>query len=282
MLSTSIDQTGLDSMIGAINNALIGTGGDASTVTVDESRLLAMQLMKLGQPRDRQALGKKIETTVRQRFSELNEDNATQDKGLGVSADGTRWYAYDKNFLYGSADSKDMRKADGNQIKDVFYHSVFKGGKARLVYDFKSAKKHQKIAITQRIITSKSSLERGIKQIKLSIGKLAASWFATAKTIDSTATAPAWIASHLTRGSQSSKSITDLSGVKNLDHPSVTFGSKAHAVTSDKGRQQVQFAMNVRTKKLKHRLELILSGYAEDVRHGIKVARKAHKVKGNP
>ena len=282
MVSTSIDTSELDRMIGAINNALIGTGGDASEITKDESRLLATQLMKLAQPKDRKALGNKIEANVRSRFAALNEDNATSDSGLGVSADGTNWYAADSNFLYGSRDAVNMRKASGDEIASVFYTSVFKGGKARLIYDFtKSKKKHQKIAITQRIITSKASLARGVRKVKESIGKLAASWFATAKTIDPSASAPNWIADHL-HGNKTSKSITDLTGAKDLANPSVTFGSKAHAVSSKKGVQQVQFAMNIRTKKLKHRLELILSGYAEDVRHGIKVARKAHKVKGSP
>ena len=104
MVSTSIDTSELDRMIGAINNALIGTGGDASEITKDESRLLATQLMKLAQPKDRKALGNKIEANVRSRFAALNEDNATSDSGLGVSADGTNWYAADSNFLYGSRD----------------------------------------------------------------------------------------------------------------------------------------------------------------------------------
>ena len=284
MISATIDTSKLDAMLYGVYNALIGTGGDVATITQDESRLLAMQLMKLSQPQDRRKLETKIEANVRARFAALNEDNATSDHGLGVSANGTRWYAASDTFLFGAADAKDLRNAAGDQIRDVFYSSDLKGkhGKAFLIYDFnKSHRKQQKVAITRRIITSKSSLARGIKDIQQSIGKLAASWFATAKTIDNSAKAPAWVASHL-KGSQTTKSITDLTGVKNLDHPSITFGSKAHAVSSKKGMGQVQFAVNLRAKKLAARLKLILSGYSKDVANGIKAQRHAKNIPGTP
>jgi hypothetical protein len=134
------------------------------------------------------------------------------------------------------------------------------------------------VAILRQVLTSAASLKRGIKEIQKSIGKLAASWFATAKTIDPASNAPSWVASHLTMGNQSTKSITDLSGLKKSEFPSVTFGSKARAAGSKKGRVQIEFALKVREKKLAYRLKLILSGYSQDVRRGIAVHR--HHKKG--
>lgn len=284
MLSTTIDSSGLDVMLNAVQNALIGTGGDCSELTKDESRLLALQLTKLNYPRDRKVLSDKIERNVRNRFILLDMDLHKTEHGMGVGNNGegnTNWYAADKNFLYGSdSEAKDYRRASGDQIKDVFYSSVFKGGKARLIYSFThSHKQHQRVAILRRIITSKASLARGVKAVQLSIGKLAASWFATAKTIDSGANAPQWVSRHITRGTQSSKSITDLTGLHKWENPSVTFGSHAVASTSKKGIAQVKFAIGLREKKLAARLSLILSGYSKDVAQGIKVHRHYKKGK---
>lgn len=277
MVTATIDTRGLEFMINGLKNALIGTGGDISNLAKDESRLLSMQLMKLSQPQSRPALEGKIEKNVRDRFILLDMDLSKSEHGLGVSG-GTNWYAADKNFLYGSdSKAKDMRRSAGDQIADAFYSSKVGGGKARLVYGFKHPHRHQRVAILRRIITSKASLNRGIKVVKESIGKLAASWFATAKTIDSGSNAPQWISKHLTRGSQSSKSITDLTGLSLIESPSVTFGSKAHAVSSKKGMALVRFALQVRQKKVAARLELILSGYSKDVAAGIKVRRHYKK-----
>lgn len=280
MITTVIDQSGLDSMLNGVRDALIGTGGDATELTKDESRLLAMQLMRQGQPKDRMILAAKIEKNVHNRFVLLDMELNTGEHGLGIGKNGTFWYAADKSFLYGADQAKDMTKAAGDQIADVFYSSKVKGGKARLIYDFNPPRKGgQRAAITRRIITSKASLARGVKAVQQSIGKLAASWFGTAKTIDALAKAPEFIGRHL-HGSRTTKSITDLTELNKADSPAVTFGSKAHAVATEKSKQGIQFAMNVRTKKLAARMKLILSGYSKDVANGIRVQRKAKKIKG--
>jgi hypothetical protein len=141
-----------------------------------------------------------------------------------------------KNFLYGFGQgARDMRKATAQQMKDVYYSSATHMGRARLISEFKYPRQHQRVAIVKTILTSAQSLKRGVSAVQQSIGKLAASWAATAKTIDISAKIPAWIDRHLTRGSQSSRSITDLSGLTNLEHPSVTFGSKARGAGTNEG-----------------------------------------------
>lgn len=284
MITTTIDTAELDFMLNGVKNSLIGSGGDISELTKDESRLLALQLTKLNYPRSRPALADKIAKNVSSRFALLDIDNSKSEHGLGIGNNGegnTSWYAADRNFLYGSdSEAKDYRKASGDQVRDAFYSSKVSNGKARLVYGFtKSHRQHQRVAILRRIMVSKASLNRGIKAVQLSIGKLAASWFATAKTIDSSSNAPEWVARHLTRGTHTTKSITDLSALHKYDHPSVTFGSTAVAAGSKKGIAQIKFALKVREKKLAARLNLILSGYSNDVAQGIKVHR--HHKKGN-
>ena len=76
MLTTSVDTSGLDHMIDGVKDALIGTGGDITNLAKDESRLLAMQLMKLSQPRSRSELKKKIAENVSRRFVLLDQDHS--------------------------------------------------------------------------------------------------------------------------------------------------------------------------------------------------------------
>ena len=283
MLTTSVDTSGLDHMIDGVKDALIGTGGDITNLAKDESRLLAMQLMKLSQPRSRSELKKKIAENVSRRFVLLDQDHSdflSDQRYRHVSDGGIEWYRASSKFLFGVDDAKDMRHASGDEVSDVFYSSKIMAGRnttqARIISDFKTPRKQQRVAILQQVVTSKSSLNRGIRAVSNSIGKLAASWFATAKTIDGSSKAPEWISKHI-KGTKTTKSVTELGGLNNIENPSVTFGSHAHAVATKRGIKMVEFALKVRTTKLAQRLKLILSGYSEDVRHGIKVHRHFKK-----
>ncbi len=289
MITATVDTAGLDFVLNGVKHALTATGGDVSELTKDESRLLAMQLMKLNQPQDKKKTEADIDRNVRSAFLDLDNDNTKFWENLKYqnnSESGVQWYRATKSFLYGVDEAKDLRKAGADTIKDVYFASannaLGRSEKARLVYDFKKPRQHQKVAILRQIIVSKASLARGIKLIQASVGKLAASWLATAKTIDSSSKGPAFVERQFKNGTQTSKSITDLSGLSHLESPSVTFGSKARGAASKRGKQQVQFAMKVREQKLTARLKLILSGYSKDVAQGIKVARHAHQVKGQP
>lgn len=277
MVIATIDQRGLDSVLNSVRDALVGTGGDASNITKDESRLLALGIMNVAQPKDKKKTAARIDSSIRQRFANLNEQYFPTGK---VDSDGIAWYRSDSRFLYGVSEDLDMRKSSADRLLDIYYQAKVVGGKTRLVKDFNPPRPSgQKKAILAKVLTSKASMNRLVAMAKLAIGKLPASWLATARQISPSANAPEWIARHL-KGSKTTKSITDLTGLSNANNPSVTFGSSAKGV----GRfgRSVQFAVNLRAKKLAYRLDLILSGYAEDVKNGIKAQRHANKVKGQP
>ena len=279
MVTATIDQRGLDFMLNGVKNALVGTGGDVSELTKDESRLLALGIMKVAQPRDRKKTGDRIKDSVRNRFASLGDSYTPTGK---QNSDGVVWYRSDSKFLYGVAEDKDYRKASLDALAEVYYQAR-KGddGKMRLVSDFKSPRPSgQRKAVLRKVIANKSDVNRLITFAKTAIGKLPASWLATAKQIDNSANAPQWISRHLKGGNKTTKSITDLSGLNNVEHPSTTFGSKARGV--NRFGRAVQFAVNLREKKLAWRLKLILSGYAQDVKNGIAAQRHAKKIKGQP
>lgn len=281
MLTASIDTRGLDFMLDGVKNALIGTGGDASELVKDESRLLAVGISDVARPKDRKKTAERIDKSFRLKFKELGDNTSFDSQSLmnkTRSSTGVLWYRATSQFLFGVAHDSDLRKADPQTLVNVYYHTKTIGGKARIVVDFKKPR-NQKVAILTKVITSKSVLNRAIAIAKTAIGKLPASWFATAKKIQPSLVGPQWIERHI-KGNKTTKSITDISSMSLAEHPSVTFGSRAVGVT--KFDRAIQFAVNLRAKKLAARLDLILSGYSKDVAQGIRAQRHAHKTKGHP
>lgn len=271
-MTATIDQRGLDFMISGIRNALIATGGDISELTKDESRLLAMQLMNLSKPKDRKKTAEKIGQSVSAKFLGLSETKYASQKSGGMW-----WRHWDEDYLYGVAPDRDMRHASVGDLADIYFGSKANRDGAK-VLPFVHPRKKQMVKLYQKIVTGPAAVKRLTAYAQKAIGKLAGSWFATAKKIDPSSTAPQWISRH----EQTRKSITDLTGLANPEHPSVTFGSKAGGAATKKGLSLLQVAMNIREKKLTYRLQLILSGYAQDVRNNIAVNRKAKKIKGVP
>lgn len=268
----SIDTSGLQFVLGGLRNALIGTGGDISTITRDESKLLALGISKVAAPRDRKKTAERIDKSVRSKFMALSEKSDFEDNTGKEGHTGVKWYRCDKDFLFGVARDSDMRHADPQTVANIYYKAKKIQGKTRLLLNFKHPRKHQRVAIITKIITSKSVLKKAIAIVQKGIGKLPASWFATAKQLDTSLVAPEWMERHI-KGNKTTKSITDATGLANLEHPSITFGSKAVGVT--KFDRAIQFAVNLREKKVAARLRLVLSGYSKDVAQGIKVRRHA-------
>lgn len=261
-------------MINGLQNALIGMGGDCATIVEDESRLLAMEIAKDVGPKDRSKTKARIDKSVRQRFQELSADVGFDTNSGREGSTGVRWYRCDKNFLFGVTPDSDMRHADPETLANIYYRSKKVQGKTRIILPFKHPRQHQQVAITSKILVSKSGLNGAVRIVQNAIGKLKASWFATAKKIEPSLVSPQWIERHI-KNNRTSKSITELGGLQRHESPSITFGSKAVGVA--KFDRAIQFAVGVRAKKVAARMKLVLSGYSSDVAHGIAVKRHAKK-----
>lgn len=276
----TIDTSGLDFVLNGVKNALLGSGGDVSTLCKDESRLLAVGISNVARPKDRQKTGERIAASARSKFLALGQEQSSFEQNTGKQGhSGAKWYRCDSKFLYGVAPESDMRHAEPQTLVNIYYRAKMIQGKTRIVVDFKHPRLKQRVAIVTKVVTTKGLINRAIAILKKSIGKLPASWFATAKKIEPSLVGPQWIERHI-KGNATSKSITDLNGLSHLESPSVTFGSRAVGV--GKFDRQIKFAVSLREKKLAARLSLILSGYSKDVAQGIRVQRRAHKVKGQP
>lgn len=259
-------------MINGLQDALIGTGGDVSTIVKDESKLLSLEISHRVGPQDRAKTAQRIDKSVRSKFIALNSDVGFDENTGKEGHSGVKWYRCDKNFLYGVAPDSDLRHADPQTLANIYYRAKKIQGKTRIVVDFKHPRQHQRVAITTKVFTSKSVLNAAVKLVQQSIGKLKASWFATGKKIEPSLVAPQWIERHI-HGSSTTKSITDLTGMSDLANPAITFGSKAEGVS--KFDRVIQFAVDVRQKKVSARMRLVLSGYSKDVASGIRPRKHA-------
>lgn len=279
MIAASIDTRGLQFVINGMQNALLGTGGDCSTILKDESRLLALEISKRMGPKDRSKTNARIDKSVRSVFLGLDADTDFEGHSGKEGNSGVKWYSSDKDFLFGVARDSDMRHADPQTMANIYYHAKTVAGKKRIVVDFKNPHQHQRISISTRIITSKSVLRKTITIVQKSVGKLKASWFADAMKIDPQASLvpPNWIAQHI-RGNETTKSITDLSAANSPDSPAIGFGSRAAGVKSFE--RPIQYAVSLRREKVSARLRLVLSGYSKDVAAGIRPhhhAKESHE-----
>ena len=275
----NIDVSQLQAMLNGVRDALVGVGGDVSTITADETSLLAREIAGRVGPLDRSKTRDRIAKSVRSKFLELgSSENSVFERKGGHSNSNIVWYRCDKNFLFGASRDLDMRRASGEELANIYYASKKVQGRTRIVADFVPARPHQKVAITVKVITTKRAVNSAVSIVQQAIGKLRASWLATSKKIDPAIVGPQWIERHINNG-KTTKSITDLTGLQSSENPSTLFGSRARGV----GRfsRLVSYAVEVRTKKLKARLKLVLSGYSKDVAQGIKAKRRG-KSGGHP
>ncbi len=267
-------------MIGGLRNALIGQGGDVSTIVRDESKRLAVEIANVSKPKDRKKTADRIEGSVRSKFLAVGHEQTDFDANTGKEGHtGVKWYRCDEHFLFGVARNSDMRKANPQTVSNIYYALKKVQGKTRVVVDFKNPRRRQRVAISTRIITSKSVLRKAISIVQKGIGRLPASWFATAKQLDSSLVAAGWIERHI-HGNRTNRSITDMTGLNHLDKPTMTFGSRAAGASHFD--RAINHAVHVRQEKVAARLRLVLSGYAKDVAQGIKAKRHAKESNHGP
>jgi hypothetical protein len=269
----TVDTSGLQFLLRGLQNALIGSGGDVSHIVRDESKLLAVEISKRVGPRDRAKTGERIDKSVRSRFAELGEEQNNFEDNPGKEGHAfVKWYRCDENFLFGVARDLDMRHGDPETLAKAYFDSKTVQGRMRLIFSFHHPRQKQRVAITMKILTSKAVLRQTVAVVKKGIGRLKASWFATAKKIDPSLVGPEWVERHL-KNNTTPRAITELGGLQNNESPSVEFGSKAAGAA--KFSRVTEFAVKVRKEKVKARLALVLSGYSRDVARGIRVQRHA-------
>jgi hypothetical protein len=177
------------------------------------------------------------------------------------SGEGTmHWLNAGPDFLTGIQSQRYLPQIDN---LEAMFHTFLKvpGQNLGKKYATVGMRGKQKVQEINRLMVKRAVFKKFVTFVSNHVGRLKASFVATAKKLQPSTTAPQWIGRHITNGA-TPKSITDLTGLENIQHPSVTFGSRSPGVTKFQG--VVQKAVATRKAKVAARLRLVLAGYAKD------------------
>lgn len=269
----SVDTTGLQTMLNGLQAALVASGqqGDCAQLVKSEARLLATEITRQVAPSDRQRTASIIREKFELRFTALTEGGHAADRAVGRDLEisgrtSAEWYKANRNFLYGISPELDLRDASPELVAKIFPRIT----KSRnLILDFKHPHKHQRVLISTKVLTKRSTVNKAASIVVSHLGRMKASFAETAQKLGWTSI-PQWIAKHL----PSPKAISETSGLSRADSPSVTFGSTSRGVSSQRGL--VQRAVKRRERAMLNRMRLILSGYSKDVAKGMRPRKHAN------
>lgn len=266
----SIDLTGLMQLTDGIRSALIGTGrdGDASTVLVDETRRLAIEIANEMPPRSKAAGTKKVEKDVK---SFLAVDNGNLDYQHRRSSSDVVWIAAGPNFLtcVNKSDYQVMGAPDDvlRAMRVQQKRGTLRGKKMVSI----GQRGVQHVYRIARTLVERFSFDAVLAKLMSKVGQLKASFAETGDKLGEKRI-PQWVKVHF----PSSKSVTDLSGLATPEQASITFGSRAPGVSKEFVQQKVRHSVEVRKRKMISRLDRILNGYAEDHNAGRRPRKRGH------
>lgn len=268
VVAQSVDVRDLEFMMNGLRNALIGTGGDISTILKDESRLLAIECAKVSGPRNRQKKSANIPREIGRVFMPMPADGFGKIK---IGSGNMVWLNSGPNFLTGIR--RERYNPNVQSIQDM-YRAYMKAPGLSLGKKYTRIGSHGQQAVSEinRIMVSKRLFNEFASYIKNLLGIMKASWWVTVKKIEPSLVAPQWVERHI---SNNKRAISDVSGLSNPESPSVTFGSSSPGI--EKFADGVRRAVAIREKKIAAKIELVLSGYSEDARNNIKIHRHAKK-----
>lgn len=271
----SIDVSGVGFLANGIHHALIGTGngGDLKDVITDETRKLALECGS--NPTARQQ--KKMESFIRRDIGKVFIGRLARpfmgDKSKG---NGITWLSAGPNFLAGVPDDRllyNKVSLAGGGAKSILYGSRGKsftqGPKWLDVADshkgINNSTIHQHVEIANRFMVGRGVISGLFAALKKRIGIRDASFAETAQKLGESSL-PQKTTAHFPTG----HNVTKVLGLVG-DNPEITFGSDAKGVAGLS--EKVKKSVATRERKMRYRLNLILSGYAQDNSSGRTIRR---------
>lgn len=268
MVTSDIDTSGMNGMLDGLSDALIGQGqgSDCSQILRDETRRLSKQIVAFtpplksnhGAPKasGEMAIAGELHSLFTEAGTKLIDEIGSEHGLHDINAFITRPQGDKLNLRWGTIDPTGARMAE--------YHQKEKNSRGKIGRRVKRSEPGKWFA---RYVVPTGTLEPYIKTIQKRVGRWRASWATVASNLGQQF--PAWISRHF--GSVNEISISNIEGLQSRTSPSVTFGSRAPG--NQRQRGIIQSAVTARGKAIGKRIRLVLSGYAKDVREGIRHPR---------
>ena len=265
----SIDMRGIGNLLSGIHNALIGTGagGDLKEVVTDETRKLALECGSAPTPRARKKQEMFVHRDIGRVFLARPAQPFTGDKAKG---DGVTWLTAGPNFLTGIPDDRMLYNRvsiAGGGAKSILYNSRSKSFTLGPKWIEVGRHGKQHVMFANRFMVGRGVIRDLFSAIKKRIGIRDASFAETASKLGAT-NLPARTTAHF----PTKHSTTRLDAI-NSAKPEIVFGSDAKGVAGLAAK--VKSAVAVREKKMRFRLNLILTGYANDNKSRSTIKRHA-------
>lgn len=267
VLSFSVNSVRHGQQIAALHDAFIGTGnpGDAATVTHSESRLLCKQVMNLtptpGLGQDAKKRGEdRVKSDLMKLFTPIDAEFLNMvGSEFGLTGIDT-WLTHPsgKHFEL----QWDRLDPSGNGM--AAFHRANQDRRGRTTRRKKAVKGKWKAAY----VVSFQDFGAYLKRIQARVGWRKSAW--AKHLIALGGKVPKWIERHV--ATQPSQTTIGLEG----NYPVVRMVSRAPGITDDE--RIVESAMRIRSKAMARRVKLILSGYAKDVKAGMIIGRKEHRM----
>ncbi len=223
---------------------------------------LTKTLIKVSPPRDMAKSKRSVVAGVAKKFEGLDTDSGYAKSEAPVGKSGVKWYAASSKFLYGGAPDSDMRKADVNTLRGIYYKTKTVQGGKRLVLGFRNRSGSQKVAMITKIIVKKGADKQVSARIAKNFGRLKAGWLGpvikNAVALSGSNMPSAEVLRH-----KSGARADFINGLDVPSSPSFTTINRAKGVTSKSSKFYVGLAMTIRAKAMKKNAETILSGKSQ-------------------
>lgn len=241
-----------------------GRSGDAATIIEDEARLFLKQAIRLTPPRTKAQGEQAIHDDLNRIFSGGNDAFLNHVVEAFGSDHVQQWFTNKRGEKY-LMDVNHI-SVDGDGMYDFHQKNRTKRGRTTMAgqytRDIGRWKEHNKFVVGY------GALAKYRAKIKDRVGMRKGGWLRAFYEVGGKL--PQWIQRHARRGLGSVQNNLDVP-----NHPSIIMASHAPGVMDDE--RILKDTFRARGEAIKKRIRLIVSGYAADVKAGIKIRNHAKR-----
>lgn len=245
----TVDTVKLNNDINAFNSMLLARhkllGGRLPVIVKRQAGFLCRALINMTPPKDRKKLAEKIKQRVTGKFSTLSSSTIAnipiEKQGKGP----VRWVAYNKWALYGTTQTRDLSKASVDEL----YQFYVTDGSNRNGSVKVGKRGRQKVYITSKVVTKKTTVNQLVSKIVRHIGRMKAGWSIGWEDCGKPGRPlPQWIERHAGKSNGARGYSIDGLGVPGA--PEFTVANTAAGVSESKAAYYLSEALRERTNEM--------------------------------
>jgi hypothetical protein len=256
-----------EEQLNALSDVLIGKGieSDPAVILADEARLFLKQAIRLTPPKTKAQGEQAIQDDLSRIFSGGNKSFLEHVIEItGKDHDIQHWFTNKRGEKY--LMDVNYISPDGDGMYQFHQKNRTKRGRTttagQFTRDIGRWKEHNKM------IVGYAERDRYFERTKARVGMRKSGW--AQAYLEMGGKLPKWISDKLKYGLGKVQNNLHVQG-----HPSVVMSSHARGVMEDE--RIIKDTFRARGEAIAKRIRLIVSGYAKDVKEGIKISRKAHR-----